>query len=141
MALRYDKNSFTDNSGVFARKTNNRNIAFRIGYDHKKDWGKRWIGIWGFDLLLDGSKSRTESSPTGSGFTIESSSKGWGLGPRLGLLFRISDKILLGTDAAYYRQSSNGSQTIPDQPKSTQKSTSFNLSLPVALFLTIKFKE
>ncbi|MEK6781069.1 MAG: hypothetical protein AABY93_05160 [Bacteroidota bacterium] len=140
MGLTYDRNSFTDNSNNTTRKTNNRSISFRIGYDRKNDWGKRWIGIYGFDLLLDGSKSKTESTPAGSGFTIESTSKGWGFGPRLGLLFRISDKILLGTDAAYYFHSAKDFQSIPDQPQSTQKSTSFNLSLPVALFLTIKLK-
>jgi hypothetical protein len=140
IGLTYDRNSFTDNSNNATRKTNTRTISFRIGYDRKNDWGKRWIGIYGFDLLLDGNKSKTDNTPTGSGFTIESTSKGWGFGPRVGLLFRISDKILLGTDAAYYFHSSKDFQSIPNQPQSTQKSTSFTLSLPVALFLTVKLK-
>ena len=138
IGLTYDKNSFTDVSNGATRKTNNRIIAFRIGYDRKVDWGKRWIGIYGFDLLQDGSKSKTVSTP---GFTIETSSKGWGIGPRFGILFRVSEKILLGTDAAYYFKVSKSSQHFPDQSRSTQKSTNFNLSLPVALFLTIKLKE
>ncbi|MBK5279396.1 MAG: hypothetical protein JJE09_11100 [Bacteroidia bacterium] len=141
IGLTYNRNSFTDNSNGITRKTNSRNISFRIGYDRKNDWGKRWIGVYGFDFLLDGNKSKTESAPAGSGFTIESTSKGWGIGPRFGLLFRVSDKVLLGTDAAYYFHSANSFVTIPDQPRSTQKSNSFSLSLPVALFLTIKLKE
>jgi hypothetical protein len=143
IGMAYDRNSITDNSNSngTTRKTINSNFSFRMGYDYKKDWGKRWIGIFGADFLIDRSKSKTDNLQTGTPFfTIETSSKGWGIGPRFGLLFRISDKILLGTDAAYYFRSTIDFQSIPDQPRSTQKLTSFTLSLPVTVFLTVKIK-
>ena len=142
MGLSYDRNSFTDNSGGVTRETINRNISFRIGYDRKRDLGKRWIGIFGFDFLLDGTRSQTTSTPA-AGLTIETSTKGWGIGPRFGLMFRLSDRVLLGTDATSYLKFVNSNQLFPDQPqsKSHQKSTNFNITLPVALFLTVKLKE
>ncbi len=142
IGLTYDKNSFTDNSNGTTRNTINSNFSYRMGYDYKKDWGKRWIGIFGVDFLIDKSKSKTDNPAQvgGQGFSIESSTKGWGFGPRFGLLFRISDKVLLGTDASCYVKSSKSTQIIPGQPNSNQKFTTFNLSLPVALFLTVQLR-
>ena len=104
-------------------------------------YGKKWIGLCGFDFLIDRTRSETTSIPGGQGLTIETFSKGWGIGPRFGLLFRLSEKILLGTDAACYFRSFNSKQAFPDQPQSTKKSTTFNITMPAALFLTVRLKD
>jgi hypothetical protein len=125
------------------RETDNSNINFRVGYDKKSSIGKRWTAGWGFDVLLSRSKSFTTTDQGGFISEIEDKSTGWGLGPRGTLLFQVNGKIHLGTEASWYFQNQKIKSEIsfggsPGE-KSEQKSSSFALQVPVAIFLTIKF--
>lgn len=125
------------------RKTDNSNINFRVGYDKKGSIGKRWTAGWGFDLLLSRSKSFTKTEQGGFISEIEEKSNGWGFGPRGTLLFQVNGKIHLGTEASWYFQKekleSDISFTGGSSQNSEQKSSSFALQVPVAIFLTLKF--
>lgn len=140
--LAYGRSTFKDDSNNTIRESTNRSISFRIGYDRKVNWGKRWIGLHGYDLTVGGARLNTKSSQNGPQIEIENKTSFWGFGPRVGLMFNISQRVFLGTEATYYLQFTKGSQTISTgQPNSTQKSSDFTLTLPVTLFLSIKIKE
>lgn len=62
----------------------------------------------------------------------------WGLGPRVGLMFSISENVLLSTEATYYLRYFNDSQSITGQLDSNQRSSEFRLTLPITLFLSVK---
>jgi hypothetical protein len=125
------------------RETDNSNINFRMGYDKKGSIGKRWTAGWGFDLLLSRSKSFTTTDQGGFISEIKDKSNGWGLGPRGTLLFQVNEKIHLGTEASWYFQKEKIESDINfgggGSQKSEQKSSSFALQVPVAIFLTLKF--
>lgn len=140
--LTYRFNKFKDDPIGSARETVDRSISFRIGYERKSNWGKRWIALHGYDVTLGGSKLKTKSNQGGGPqIEIESKSSTWGFGPRVGLMFGISSKVFIGSEAMYYLQFTKGSQSITGQPSSNQKSTDFSLILPVSLFLSVKIKE
>jgi hypothetical protein len=140
--LAYGRNKFTDDSNNTIRETINRSVSFRIGYERKHTWGKRWIALHGYDLTLGGTKLNTKNSQNGPLIEIEDKSNFWGFGPRVGLLFNLSQRVFIGTEASYYLKFTKGSQTISTgQPNSSQKSTDLSLTLPVTLFLSVKLNE
>ncbi|MBI1768343.1 MAG: hypothetical protein HYR67_08205 [Bacteroidetes bacterium] len=141
VGLNYNTNTFTDNSNNVSRKTDGRTIAFRIGYDYKYELSRKWITGFGFDLLLDGTKSHTENSQNNIPFAIDNKSNGSGFGPRMFLMFRIHEKIFLATEAAYYWKTTNSNVTGTGLTPSTQTSTSFGFTIPVALFLTVRLNN
>jgi hypothetical protein len=138
--LTYGRSKFSDDSNNTTRNTIDRNFSFRIGYERKTKWGKKWIALHGYDLLISGSKNRTESSQNNNSISIESRSKGWGVGPRLGLMFNLGSRIFLGTETTYYLQYFTTNQEITNQPNSEQKSSNFGLMLPTTIFLIARLK-
>ncbi len=138
--LTYDYNKFTDDSNFIKRETVNRAITFRVGYERKTKWGKRWIALHGYDLVLGGSKLKTDSDQSGNAISIQNTTSLWGVGPRAGLMFGISDRIFLGSEATYYLRFINDRQLITGQPESKQKTTDFSLTLPITLFLSVRLK-
>ena len=113
----------------------------RVGYERKRNLGKRWIVLHGYDFLLGMSKETTKSDQSGFQVNIESTGTRWGLGPRAGILFGISDQVFLGTESTFYLTFLNEKQTITGQPDSEQKSSEFSLVLPVSLFLTVRLNN
>jgi len=138
--LTYDYNKFIDDSNFIKRETINRALTFRIGYERKTKWGKRWIALHGYDLVLGGSKLKTNADQGGASLTIETKGNQWGFGPRVGLMFGISERIFLGTEATYYLRFMKDRQSIIGQPESIQKTTDLSLTLPVTLFLSARIK-
>jgi hypothetical protein len=127
------------------RNTKSHNMAFRVGYELKKEIGRRWIAGYGFDLFSDGGKSVTTVS---TNFSTESTTttktSGFGLGPRLSLLFNISEKIHLGTETTFVFHSVKTSSKIdfpinPTANETSQKENTLEVGVPSALFLVIRF--
>ena len=151
----YDNNTLSGNSTAGTPvDTKLRTVFFRMGFDRKWAWGKRWTGVFGFDFLLSGSLDRTTTNNTTFGtVTTETHSNGGGLGPRFGLMYHISEKIFLGTEASFYFQSFNefenasfigpnpGPGPGPFISNPNQTRTTFSLTPPVGLYLIIKFRE
>jgi hypothetical protein len=69
----------------------------------------------------------------------ETSTNFWGLGPRAGLMFLLSDRITLGTEATYYLRYIRDTTKLTGLPDSKQKSSEFVLTVPVVLILSIRF--
>jgi hypothetical protein len=138
--LSYGRSTFDDQSNNTSRITLDRSYSFRFGYERKKALGKKWIALHGYDFLLTNSKRKTESFLNAVTVHVESKSKGWGLGPRVGLLYRLGDKIFLGTEASLYFQKESFRQTFTNQQDSNQKSTFTGITLPTTLFLHVQLR-
>jgi len=137
------------------RKSNINDLYLRIGFEKKSMIGKRWLVSWGIDLLFEQQDDKTTNTTTpGPGsstkITTDTSNKAQGLGPRFTLNYKISDKIFIGTETSYYYKSGKNTstvnfsstfngQTTNDKTDSSEKSKSFQLAVPVALFLIVKF--
>jgi hypothetical protein len=160
-------NEFTDGDANSKRTTNISDLNIRLGFEKKTNFGKRWVTSWGFDVVHQNSSNSTvtTSTPVPSNPNIknvvdtESSTSGWGFGPRLTLNFSITPKLILGTEATYYYRSgstsqkstitnttvvfdSQGRQIFNTTTNTTDNSSdfkSFQFNLPVALFLLFKF--
>jgi len=160
-------NEFTDGDANSKRTTKISDLNIRVGFEKKSSFGRRWLTSWGFDLVHQNSSNSTvtTSTPVPSNPNIknvvdtESSTSGWGFGPRFTLNFSITPKLILGTEATYYYRSGStsqkstisstsvafdnqGRQILSTTTNSTDSSSdfkSFQFNLPVALFLLFKF--
>ncbi len=125
------------------RETSNSSINFRMGFDKKSTFAKRWMVGFAIDLLFTRAKSNTRSTQGTFEFTSDNTTKGWGFGPRGLLLYKLTEKIYLGTETSWYFQKQNTESTtkftgLPSE-KSELKNSSFAIQVPVAVFLTLKF--
>jgi hypothetical protein len=140
IGLTYSRSKFNDDNNGVQRETINRDIAFRLGYERKHPLGKRWLVLHGYDLVLGGAKARTETTDQFIGNILtETSSYFWGVGPRGGILFLISDRVTLGTEATYYLRYVTDKTKLTGAPDSKQKTSEFELTVPVVLILSIRF--
>lgn len=143
MGLTVDETNASNN---FSNVTTNiDNFSFRVGYDKKKVLTKRFIFSLGVDLTIDSQKNVTLNQDSFSSQEIETTNKlsGWGLGPRFTFQYRISDNILIGTEANYYYKSLkdkfsievNGSSTNDEQETDIKR---FTFSAPAILWLSVR---
>lgn len=128
------------------RSTKSNSTAIRIGYDKKKAISKRWIAGFGVDLLKTGNKSETKTTFSGGGpisNTVTSKENGFGIGPRLSLLFNVHEKIYLGTESTVYfmfdKTTAKGDLNSPTALEQETKTKSFKLGVPTALFIMMRF--
>ncbi len=139
------------------------NLFYRIGVCRKIMIGKRFQAGYGLDLVADYQLNKTTSSSiTVFNSTTDSSmskastkTTSIGFGPQMYLGYYFSDKLILGTETSYYYVKSDQKQNvlvtdnITDQFSGNSTSTAnsnvettitkFSFSLPVALFLILKF--
>lgn len=140
LGLTYARTKFNDNNNGVPRETVNRDVAFRVGYERKHQLGKRWIVLHGYDLVLGGSKSRTETTDQFVGNILtQTTSNFWGFGPRAGLMFLISDRVTLGTESTYYLRYIRDKTKLTGSPDSKQKTSEFELTVPIVLILSVRF--
>jgi hypothetical protein len=166
--LGYSINEFSDGDQTNKRNTKINNFSFRIGFEKKSNLGKKWFASWGVDLVQESSKNETSSSQSQLNnpdikFNSNSTNKSslWGLGPRFTLNFRITEKIILGTEATYYYKSGTNStqanttstqQEFDPQigqlklvtrttntPETSTDFTTFKFVIPTVLYLIVKF--
>lgn len=154
----------TNSNPTQTNKTSINSFSLRLGYDKKSYLGRKWLINWGLDFIIhnEDNTTKNESSFQGSSNSTETRSNlnYWGFGPRAGLSFFISDRILLGTEATYYFKTINNTshitntstfltidpntgqqikQTTTSSQDSSGDNTEFSLTLPVAIFLIVKF--
>jgi hypothetical protein len=139
--------------------TSNFNLPLRLGVSKKYYLAKRFEAGVGFDLvtIMDQSSSETESSnndpffPASHRSETSVKSTSYGGGPQFTLAFYINKNIRIGTEATGYflyqeqHQSALVEQTFMGitqeivNESSSSFSNNFNLTLPVAMFLTVRF--
>ncbi|WP_462253955.1 hypothetical protein [Ekhidna sp.] len=142
----YSKDKFSNDDNFNTLTTNIDNISFRIGYEKKNLLSKRFVYSIGIDFLVESQKNETENEDNFSSQTIKTTNKtsGWGLGPRLNFQYRITSRVLIGTEANYYFKSLKEKFEIEfennpdnnDESETDIKRLSF--SSPAILWLTFR---
>lgn len=130
----------TDNFTDVVSKVND--FAWRFGPEKKTYLSKYWLFGLGGDVVIELNTAET-TSQTGTSNEIRTVTRTHraGFGPRASLAFQFSDRLMVGTEAAYYFKWGNQEQKVsgsgqPGDPGTKIKS--FNFSLPAVIFLTMK---
>lgn len=163
--LGYTFNEFNDGDALNKRETKINDLFLRIGYEKKRNLGKRWMASTGLDVVFDRQRNKTSNTNdfgSGNKSKIETETKlsAWGLGPRFTLNFKISEKIWIGTEAMYYFKSIKDKriikseitsqifdpftgqtrlQTVSDKDEIESKNKRFTFSSPAVIFLIVKW--
>jgi len=121
-------------------------LDLRLGYEYRNTLGNRWIGYFGVDFIYN---QIIDEQINNSGFdivTISNNKSGLGGGPILGLQFKLTNKLMLGTEGAFYfSQSENKSRTtfenFPGFNTETEiiKEKEIITYLPATLYLIFRF--
>lgn len=136
----YMRSKTVDNPSTSQRETINREIAFRGGYERKLQLSRRWIVFYGYDLLLGGATFYTETNdPVFGTIVTETKRNLWGLGPRAGLMLLLGDRVTVSTESNLYLRFITDKTTLTGTANSEQKTTEFELTLPIVLFLSVRF--
>jgi len=147
IGMGYTFNESKDGDAFNTRKTTINNLAFRVGFEKKSELSKRWLVSWGFDVVIDNQKNNTINTidfGQGNNSTVETTSKtsAFGIGPRLTLNYKISEKIFLGTESTYYFKSGENKLTVNQSTggnnETSDKFKRFQLAVPVVLLLILK---
>lgn len=142
----YTKNQVSNDNNFSTLTTNIDNVALRMGYEKKKSLSKRFIYSLGVDFLIESQKNVTENEDNFSSQLITTTSKvsGWGLGPRLNFYYKVTDNILVGTEANYYFKSLKETFEVDfenDPSNNTETEgdiRTFTFSSPAILWLTFR---
>ncbi len=146
-----------DNDGITARNTGQTQYAIRLGAERKIDLGKRWEVGYGLDAVMQRDENNT-TTVVSSFDTITTVSRNsitqLGGGAMVWIRFRLSERILIGTESSVYYQTGTLREnievtrrnfSIPGAPQTTTKNT-FNTTLtelpfrvPISVFLAIRF--
>jgi hypothetical protein len=141
--LGYTFNEFKDGDAFSRRETKINNYFFRFGVEKKTSLGKKWIFSAGFDVTNDNQKNNTKTNSGGSTFETDTKSKGWGVGPRVTLNYKITDRILLGTECTYYfragKNTLKSSSNFGPTEETSDKENQFLFTVPAVLILIVKF--
>jgi hypothetical protein len=137
--LGYTYRQFEEGDPFNPLETTISDFFFRVGVDKKSTIGKKWLAGFGFDILLENLKNETESKSGFGNFKSETKSKVFGFGPRFGLTYSITDRILLGTEATYYFKRTKETQEITNLEKRNEKFKEFSFAVPAVLFVSLRF--
>ncbi|MBX2965145.1 MAG: hypothetical protein KF845_03300 [Cyclobacteriaceae bacterium] len=139
----YTYNQFNDGDAFTQRKTSINDFFFRVGFERKRSFGKKWIISTGMDAIIAREKNTTEVMQSGFKSKTVNQSNSWGLGPRVTLNYHVTEKILLGTEANYYfkatKSTIENSGIGTSTNKTTEKQKNFQLNVPAVLFVILKF--
>lgn len=140
LGFSYLRTKTVDNPSTSQRETINREIAFRGGYERKLQLSRRWIAFYGYDLLLGGATFYTETNdPVFGTIVTETKRNLWGLGPRAGLMLLLGDRVAVSTESNLYLRFITDKTTLTGTTDSEQRTTEFAVTLPIVLFLSIRF--
>lgn len=119
---------------------------FVFGFQQTAIQGKRFGAYWGIDLVNFYSTNRVKNNFFGETSELETKSTNFGLGPILGVTFKISEHFHLNTESTIYllynetkrTETFDGQDPVNNDPNRT---TGFEYSLqaPLALFLNYTF--
>lgn len=162
-----DYHSIQDKLSPTNQESKIRDVFFRIGIARNFMLGKKWEASAGIDYVNSNQMNKTFAFEVVSNFqnttkdstsTVSTSlikAKGAGLQLRLG--FHLSEHIMLSTEGTFYYQTSTNANNVmiaqtftdtinPENDTYTLSSTNsetensdFEITVPVAIFLTIKF--
>ncbi len=119
------------------------NLDLRLGAEKHHDISNRWLFTTGFDGLLSVAHSKFESSNNFNDSEQKSTSFLLGLGPVVGVHFRINERISIGTESTLYlsytytkRSFDSGFPGSDDSDKNS--AINLNIAPPFALYFSIR---
>lgn len=155
VGLGYTYNKSFETDGNTKKDNFINDLYFRIGPQKSIPLNKRFVTQISVHILYDmlNSDTKTESNFGGqiSRITTKTSILRYGAGPALGLRYRLSPRIWIGTEASYYfrmgKQKSDMKSTtefqgqiITDQSSNSNNDiTQFVFNPPAVLFLQLRF--
>ncbi len=152
----YTLNNLFENDGNTKRENYINDLYCRLGVVKLVPLNKRFSTTLNFHLLVEAlsSKTKTESDFGGQVSTVNSNTNTlrYGGGPCLGIRYKVSNRVFLGTEANYYfKMGKNKTKVItttsfPGQQQTTTVITEtdnnvkqFVLNTPTVIFLSIRF--
>lgn len=138
--------AFANQKNEDDRKSSGFNVGFRLGVEGRKALSNRFGLFYGADLLgeFQSNKTETENSQ-GTVFTSEFGRTGFGLGPILGVMYRLNDALSIRTEGSMYLtytkdtskfESSSGGVEPVDEESST---TGMRFQSPINILLFLHF--
>jgi len=131
---------------VSVRITDNNSIDYRVGYEYRHAFGKRWTLLTGADVVGRQGFGSVKSNTSFDIVTTGTNTNSIGLGPFLGIQINLSNKIALFTETAFYYSyawshrkvnSKNFSELNIDRSNGTEYKGEF--ILPTSIYFVFSF--
>ena len=152
----YTLNNVFENDGNTKKENYTNDLYCRLGVVKLVPLNKRFSTTLNFHVIVEALSSKTNTTADFGGQITEvnsnTTSLRYGGGPCLGLRFKVSNRVFLGTEANYYfKMGKNKSKVItttsfPGQQQTTTTITESNndlkqfvLNTPTVIFLAIRF--
>ncbi len=151
----YTLNSTFINDGNVKSENYINDLFFRLGVVKLIPLNTKFSSTFNMHVLIDLLKSETKSESdfgqTTSKVNSISNVIRYGAGPCLGIKYKISNRVFIGTEASYYfKMGTNntkvtttniisGGQEITENTESKNDLKQFMFNVPAVLFLTLKF--
>ena len=132
-----------ENANESSLESNSVNISLRLGMEKHFPIERKWLFTAGGDLILNYSDFTSGSLSNFGDVTIKNSEWSVGLGPVLGVHFRINQRISLGTEGTLYIRyfDSNSETDFGDFGGSNNNDStgfSLNMNTPLALYFSVR---
>lgn len=142
---RKTKSDVDDPNGIRTNLTFH-SFSFLVGFQKNIIQGNRFGAYWGIDMVDIYSSDLVVNSFFGEETQLKTNSNSFGLGPVLGVTFKISEHFHLNTESTIYmlyndtkeREAFEG-QDIDEMDPEVRTGIEYNLQTPLALFLNYTF--
>ena len=121
-------------------------VDYRVGYEYRKFFGKRWMFFAGVDFINSFTVNYTKVNSSTDIITTSNNTWSIGGGPVIGIQINISKRISLFTETAFYytyasTRSKTSSLNFPDLNvnKITDTEQTGKFLLPTSLFFVFRF--
>ena len=128
-----------------------QSFVLRAGYEWFQNLSPRWQAFYGADLVVGYSKQRNDAPYWNGGYANgqENTAKSLGIGPVLGIRYRLNSHVSLITESSllfqysetssfrYYLPITKAYPALPNGPKATNKTTATLFSYPLSIILTV----
>jgi hypothetical protein len=138
------KTEFPDTSST--RVTGNNIIDYRVGYEYRHFFGKRWNLSTGVDMVGRSTFGKVKANSVFDIVTTSTPSNSLGAGPFAGIQFNISKHIALFTEVAFYysytwTQRKVNSVNFPEQNVNRRDATEYKgeFILPTSIYFAFIF--
>jgi hypothetical protein len=139
-SLGYNHNETNTGDALTSRVITNSDFNTRVGLEKKSMIGKKFVVSVGGDILYQAISTESNSTDIFSGnITTISKTSGFGIGPRLGLFYHLTDRFLIGTEANYYLKFMTQKFEVKPGDSDEEDLKQFQLNVPTAIFLVLKF--
>jgi hypothetical protein len=130
----------------FVQITRSTEVDYRVGYEYRRSFGKRWAFFAGVDIINSFSSAYSKVNSSTDIVTTSTSTWNVGGGPVIGIQINITKRIALFTETAFYytyasTKSKTNSLNFPElnENKVTDILQTGKFLLPTSLFFEFRF--